>query len=73
MMSHALVDLRRKGCIDNYSTRPGEGFQQEVKQAYRQTNFKNVEIQVKTFSSILPKIDRTYIIRWLKSMKIRRP
>lgn len=47
MMRHALADLRRKGCIDGYSTRPGEGFQQEVKQAYRQTNFKSVEAQVK--------------------------
>lgn len=47
MMHHALADLRWKGCIDNYSTRPGEGFQQEVKQAYHQTNYKNVEIQVK--------------------------
>lgn len=46
MMRHAVDDLRRKGCIDGYSTRPGEGFQQEVKQAYRQTNYKNVEAQM---------------------------
>ncbi|KIJ40757.1 hypothetical protein M422DRAFT_256168 [Sphaerobolus stellatus SS14] len=28
------------------STRPGEGFQQEVQQAYSQTNFKNTESQI---------------------------
>lgn len=49
MMHHVVADLHRKGCIDNYSTRPGEGFQQEVKQAYRQTSRRNVESQVITF------------------------
>ena len=52
MMYHALDDLQRKGCIDNYSTRPGEGFQQEVKQAYRRTNFKNTAAQVGYLGSI---------------------
>ncbi|KIJ44791.1 hypothetical protein M422DRAFT_251780 [Sphaerobolus stellatus SS14] len=33
-------DLRAKGMTDNYSTRPGKGFQQEVQQAYDQTNFE---------------------------------
>ncbi|KIJ37767.1 hypothetical protein M422DRAFT_259605 [Sphaerobolus stellatus SS14] len=47
---HSLVhlpeDLRAKGVTENYSTRPGEGFQQEVQQAYDQTNFRDIEPQV---------------------------
>ncbi|KIJ48723.1 hypothetical protein M422DRAFT_162220, partial [Sphaerobolus stellatus SS14] len=43
---HLPEDLRAKGMTDNYSTRPGEGFQQEVQQAYDQTNFRNAEPQV---------------------------
>ncbi|KIJ24676.1 hypothetical protein M422DRAFT_137172, partial [Sphaerobolus stellatus SS14] len=31
---------------DNYSTQPGEGFQQEVQQAYDQTNLRKVESQM---------------------------
>ncbi|KIJ54948.1 hypothetical protein M422DRAFT_153273 [Sphaerobolus stellatus SS14] len=43
---HLPEDLRAKGSTINYTTRPGEGFQQEVQQAYDQTNFKNTEIQM---------------------------
>ncbi|KIJ28811.1 hypothetical protein M422DRAFT_269862 [Sphaerobolus stellatus SS14] len=43
---HLPEDLRAKGSTVNYTTRPGEGFQQEVKQAYDQTNFKNTEPQM---------------------------
>jgi hypothetical protein len=43
---HLSSDLRRKAATDNYTTRPGEGFQQEVQQAYDQTNFRDVESQV---------------------------
>ncbi|KIJ31105.1 hypothetical protein M422DRAFT_267313 [Sphaerobolus stellatus SS14] len=43
---HLPGDLRAKGMTDNYSTRPGEGFQQEVQQAYDQTNFRNAEPQM---------------------------
>ncbi|KIJ46695.1 hypothetical protein M422DRAFT_249859 [Sphaerobolus stellatus SS14] len=43
---HLPEDLRAKGTTENYSTRPGEGFQQEVQQAYDQTNFRNVEPQM---------------------------
>ncbi|KIJ52257.1 hypothetical protein M422DRAFT_129242, partial [Sphaerobolus stellatus SS14] len=32
--------------VDNYTTRPGEGFQQEVQQAYDQTNFCDTEPQM---------------------------
>ncbi|KIJ31961.1 hypothetical protein M422DRAFT_266328 [Sphaerobolus stellatus SS14] len=39
-------DLRAKGVTENYSTCPGEGFQQEVQQAYGQTNFRDIEPQV---------------------------
>ncbi|KAF8514399.1 hypothetical protein JB92DRAFT_3115676 [Gautieria morchelliformis] len=47
---HALVhltyDIIHKGSTINYNTRVGEGFQQEAKQAYHLTNFKNVEEQM---------------------------
>ncbi|KIJ46707.1 hypothetical protein M422DRAFT_249872 [Sphaerobolus stellatus SS14] len=43
---HLPEDIENKGCTENYSTRPGEGFQQEVQQAYEQTNFKNTESQI---------------------------
>ncbi|KAF8516875.1 hypothetical protein JB92DRAFT_3082636 [Gautieria morchelliformis] len=39
-------DITHKGATNNYTTRVGEGFQQEVQQAYLQTNFKNVEAQM---------------------------
>ena len=38
-----------KGTTDNFSTRPGEGFQQEAAQAYAQTNGKNAEHQVSDY------------------------
>ena len=43
---HVLQDIREKGTVDNFSTRNGEGVQQEVSQAYEQTNMKNAEHQV---------------------------
>ncbi|KIJ53226.1 hypothetical protein M422DRAFT_242353 [Sphaerobolus stellatus SS14] len=47
---HSLVhlpeDLRAKGVTENYSTCRGEGFQQEVQQAYDQMNFHDIEPQV---------------------------
>ncbi|KIJ52403.1 hypothetical protein M422DRAFT_156634, partial [Sphaerobolus stellatus SS14] len=43
---HLPEDLRVKGSTLNHTTRPGEGFQQEVQQAYDQTNFKNTEAQM---------------------------
>jgi hypothetical protein len=43
--SHILEDIRRKGTTNRGSTRPGEGFQQEVAEVYKQTNFKNVAPQ----------------------------
>ncbi|KAJ7591788.1 hypothetical protein C8J56DRAFT_1003241 [Mycena floridula] len=36
--SHIVEDIRRKGSTVNTTTRPGEGFQQEAAQAYKQTN-----------------------------------
>ena len=44
--AHLVYDLTHKGATNNYCTRIGEGFQQESKQAYLQTNFKNVDSQV---------------------------
>ncbi|KIJ45000.1 hypothetical protein M422DRAFT_251649 [Sphaerobolus stellatus SS14] len=43
---HLPEDLQAKGSTLNHTTRPGEGFQQEVQQAYDQTNFKNTEAQM---------------------------
>ncbi len=44
-----IQDIREKGTTDNFSTRTGEGFQQESAQAYDQTNRKNAEHQVSAF------------------------
>ncbi|KIJ33594.1 hypothetical protein M422DRAFT_264356 [Sphaerobolus stellatus SS14] len=45
-LMHLPWDLRSKASTDNYTTRPGEGFQQEVQQAYDQTIFRNTEPQM---------------------------
>ncbi|KIJ31220.1 hypothetical protein M422DRAFT_267173 [Sphaerobolus stellatus SS14] len=45
-LMHLPWDLRAKASTDNYTTRPGEGFQQEVQQAYDQTNFRDIEPQM---------------------------
>jgi hypothetical protein len=45
-VSHVISDIRQKGTTDNTSTRPGEGFQQEAAQAYKQTSRKEAEKQV---------------------------
>lgn len=39
--------MHEKGTVDNFSTRTGEGFQQEAAQAYEQTNMKDAEHQVR--------------------------
>ncbi|KAJ7718510.1 hypothetical protein B0H14DRAFT_3170816 [Mycena olivaceomarginata] len=44
--AHVIDDVHDKGVPAGYSTRPGEGFHQEVKEAYRQTNFKNTDPQL---------------------------
>jgi hypothetical protein len=43
---HVAQDIKEKGTVDNFSTRNGEGVQQEASQAYEQTNMKNAEHQV---------------------------
>ncbi|KAJ7692165.1 hypothetical protein B0H17DRAFT_1133414 [Mycena rosella] len=40
--AHAIEDVHEKGPPTGYSTRPGEGFHQEVKEAYAQTNSRNL-------------------------------
>lgn len=45
-VSHVIEDIEQKGTTNNFSTRPGEGFLQEVKEAYGQTNNKNADVQV---------------------------
>ncbi|KII90328.1 hypothetical protein PLICRDRAFT_107314, partial [Plicaturopsis crispa FD-325 SS-3] len=44
--SHGPRDIRARGTTDNFSTRPGEGVQQEVREAYEETNGKNAESQM---------------------------
>jgi hypothetical protein len=43
---HVARDIKEKGAVDNFSTRNGEGVQQEASQAFEQTNMKNSEHQV---------------------------
>lgn len=47
--SHVIDDIKEKGTTGNYSTRPGEGFLQEVEEAYNQTNKRNPDMQVRLF------------------------
>ncbi|KAJ7347921.1 hypothetical protein DFH08DRAFT_808700 [Mycena albidolilacea] len=44
--THVIPDIEDKGPPAGYSTRPGEGFHQEVKEAFNQTNFKNTDPQL---------------------------
>ncbi|KAJ7826690.1 hypothetical protein B0H14DRAFT_3722265 [Mycena olivaceomarginata] len=44
--AHVIPDIEDKGPPAGYSTRPGEGFHQEVKEAFNQTNFKNTDPQL---------------------------
>jgi hypothetical protein len=44
--SHLHFDITHKGSTTNYTTQTGEGFQQESRGAYFQTNYKDVERQV---------------------------
>ncbi|KAF9004381.1 hypothetical protein BDQ17DRAFT_1390310 [Cyathus striatus] len=46
---HIISDIKNKGTTDNMLTCPGEGFQQEAPQAYKQTNKKKVKKQVSLF------------------------
>jgi hypothetical protein len=50
---HLLYDITHKGATNNYSTRVGEGFQQEVQQAYIQTNYKDVISQVSVLTLLV--------------------
>ncbi|KAF8578339.1 hypothetical protein K439DRAFT_1529313 [Ramaria rubella] len=45
-LTHLAEDLQQKGAMENYTTHPGKGFQQEVQQAYDQTNFRDTEQQM---------------------------
>lgn len=44
--AHIIDDLREKGTTNHHTTRLGEGFHQEVKEAYAQTNGKDEDSQV---------------------------
>ncbi|KAG6806209.1 hypothetical protein H0H92_012224, partial [Tricholoma furcatifolium] len=43
--SHVPDEIMNKGTTDNFTTRTGEGFQQEAAEAYSQTNGKEAERQ----------------------------
>ncbi|PPQ88862.1 hypothetical protein CVT25_009588 [Psilocybe cyanescens] len=45
-ISHVALDIQQKGTTNNMSTHPGEGFQQEAAEAYKQTNKKKAEKQM---------------------------
>ncbi|KAJ7766860.1 hypothetical protein B0H16DRAFT_1661404 [Mycena metata] len=45
-IAHVIDDIHDKGPPPGYSTRPGEGFHQEVKEVYAQTNGKNTDPQL---------------------------
>jgi len=45
-MSHVISDIRTKGTTPNTSTRPSEGFHQELQEAYQETNGKDVDSQI---------------------------
>jgi len=48
-VSHVIEDIEQKGTTDNFCTRPGEGFIQEVKEAYEQTNKRDADHQVRIY------------------------
>ncbi|KAJ6461166.1 hypothetical protein C8R47DRAFT_993682 [Mycena vitilis] len=50
--SHIVEDILSKGTTNHGSTRPGEGFQQEAAEAYKRTNFKNMNRIDETQESI---------------------
>ncbi|KAJ6451401.1 hypothetical protein C8R45DRAFT_1124863 [Mycena sanguinolenta] len=45
-LNHLVRDIRDKGTTNHGSTRPGEGFQQEAREAYSRTNRKNAAHQL---------------------------
>ncbi|KZV89588.1 hypothetical protein EXIGLDRAFT_771641 [Exidia glandulosa HHB12029] len=49
--AHVVADILGKGTTQNQSTRPGEGFQQEVKQQYARTDKRLVEPQMTRIDS----------------------
>ncbi|KAG1841456.1 hypothetical protein C8R48DRAFT_751177 [Suillus tomentosus] len=46
LTTHDILDIRQKGTLDNYETRVGENFHQEVQEAYKQTNCKDTKPQM---------------------------
>ncbi|KAJ6530201.1 hypothetical protein B0H19DRAFT_1082599 [Mycena capillaripes] len=44
-LNHVVRDIRDKGTTNHASSRPGEGFQQEARNAYARTNGKNAAHQ----------------------------
>lgn len=73
-VSHVLRNILKKASTHNYSTRPGESTQQEIAAAYKNTNGKNAEDQVRITSgrcsptTDLPRVNR---FCWTKRFKRR--
>ena len=66
-VSHVISDIQQKGTTDNTSTRPGEGFQQEAAEAYKQTSKKEAEKQV---CLLLTRIDDWMLILVTQMVRI---
>ncbi|KAG1789218.1 hypothetical protein EV424DRAFT_1550329 [Suillus variegatus] len=58
LTTHIIPDIRQKGTLDNYETRVGEGFHQEVQEAYKQTNCKDTEPQMARIDENLEAVAR---------------
>ncbi|KAJ7769544.1 hypothetical protein B0H14DRAFT_3116658 [Mycena olivaceomarginata] len=57
-VSHVVSGIWDKGTTNHGSTRPGEGFQQEAREAYKQTNCKDVAPQMSRIDEIQEAIAR---------------
>ncbi|KAF7331235.1 hypothetical protein MKEN_00000400 [Mycena kentingensis (nom. inval.)] len=57
-VAHVLKDIWDKGTTNHGSTRPGEGFQQEARSAYAQTNMKEAEGQMSRIDETLEAVAR---------------
>ncbi|KAG2148877.1 hypothetical protein DEU56DRAFT_729847 [Suillus clintonianus] len=62
LTTHIIPDIRQKGTLDNYDTRVGEGFHQEVQEAYKQTNCKNTEPQMARIDENLEAVARIHML-----------
>ncbi|KAG1829953.1 hypothetical protein EV424DRAFT_1583845 [Suillus variegatus] len=62
LTTHIIPDIRQKGTLDNYETHVGEGFHQEVQEAYKQTNCKDTEPQMARIDENLEAVARIHML-----------